>query len=343
MKAVVLTKHGKPAILKISDVPTPQPDTHQVRVKIEAIGINYAEILSRKGLYGWAPKRPYVLGMEAYGKIDAVGPGAGHRRVGEQVIVGTQYGSYAEYITIPEVQALPALDSYSPVENAAFAVNYMTAWVSLFEMARLRPTDRVLIQAAAGGVGTAAVQLAKHFGCTVYGCAGSDDKITRLYRLNIDHAVNYRKHDFEQIIREQTNGDGVDVVLEMVGGHVYRKSLNLLAPFGHIVVAGFASLNLQKWNPLSWWQTWRAIPRAGISRMAVNSYGVSASHLGYQLKDSARLLKTWQALTEFVQAHQIRPVIGATFSFEDIAQAHALMESRQSYGKIVVKVEPGRR
>jgi len=159
-------------------------------------------------------------------------------------------------------------------------VNYLTAWVGLFKLARLQADDRVLIQAAAGGVGTAALQLAKRFGCTVYGTAGNDDKIERLYKLNIDHAVNYRRYDFEQEIRAQTEGQGVDVVLEMVGGEVYRKSLNLLTPFGRVVVLGFAGLDLQKWNPISWWKTWRAIPRASISRMAVNSYGVMASHLG---------------------------------------------------------------
>jgi len=339
VKAVLLTKHGKPATLRVADAPLPQPGANQVRVKIQTFGINYAEILSRKGIYGWAPKRPYILGMEAFGQIDAVGKRAEHRRIGEKVIVGAQYGCYAEYIAVPEPQALPAIDYYSPEENAAFAVNYMTAWVSLFKMARLQPTDRVLIQAAAGGVGTAAVQLAKHFGCTVYGTAGNDDKVERLYKLNIDHAVNYRKHDFEQDILTQTNGEGVDVVLEMVGGEVYRKSISLLAPFGRIVVAGFAGLDLQKWNPVSWWKTWRAIPRASISQMAENSYGVMASHLGYQLEDTPRLLNTWQELTTFVNNHQIRPVVGTTFPFNDIAKAHQLMESRQSFGKIVVKIE----
>ena len=339
MKAVLLTKHGKPSVLKTSTVPTPQPEANQVRVKIQTIGINYAEVLSRKGLYGWAPKRPYIPGMEAYGEIEAVGPGAEHRQIGEKVIVGTQYGSYAEYICIPEPQAFPAIAGYSPEENAAFAVNYMTAWVSLFKMARMQSTDRVLIQAAAGGVGTAAVQLAKHFGCTVYGTAGNDEKIELLNGLNIDYAINYRKHDFEQEIRTQTDDQGVDIVLEMVGGEVYKKSLNTLAPFGRIVVTGFASLNLQKWNPLSWWKTWRAIPRASIGRMAVKSYGVMGSHLGYQLKDTARLHNTWRELTEFVQEHQIKPLVGATFSFDDIAAAHQLMESRQSYGKIVINVE----
>jgi len=223
MKAILLTKHGSPATLKITNVPAPQPETNQVRVKTQTIGINYAEIQSRKGLYGWAPKLPYILGMEAFGKIEAVGPGAAHRQVGEKVIVGTQYGGYAEYVTVPEAQALPAVAGYSPEENAAFAVNYMTAWVSLFKMARLQPTDRLLIHAAAGGVGTAAVQLAKQFGCVVYGTAGTDEKIKRLYKLNIDYALNYRKRDFEQEIRLQTNGQGVDVVLEMVGGEVLSQ------------------------------------------------------------------------------------------------------------------------
>jgi len=125
----------------------------------------------------------------------------------------------------------------------------------------------------------------------------------------------------------------------MVGGEVYKKSLKTLAPFGRIVVTGFASLNLQKWNPVSWWKTWRAIPRANLSDMAVESYGVMGSHLGYQLQDTPRLHNTWNELTTFVQEHQIRPVVGATFSFDDIAAAHELMESRQSHGKIVLQVE----
>lgn len=338
MKAVVLTKHGPPSVLKISEVPTPEPVAHQVRVKVQAIGLNYAEVLSRKGLYRWAPKLPYILGMEAYGEIEAVGPGIELRRVGEKVIVGAQYGSYAESIVVPELQALPALDGYAPEENAAFAVNYLTAWVGLVKLARLQPSDRVLIQAAGGGVGTAAVQLAKQYGCTVYGAAGSDTKIERLYKLKIDHAVNYRRFDFEREIRALTQGQGVDVVLETVGGEVYRKSLRLLAPFGRIVPLGFAGLDLQKWNPFSWWRTWRAIPRASLGRMAVKSYGVLASHLGYQLRDTARLLETWQELTTFVQQHQIRPVVGTVLPFDAIAQAHELMESRQSYGKIVLKL-----
>jgi NADPH2:quinone reductase len=319
-------------------VPEPVPKGAEVRVRVRAIGINYAEVLSRKGLYGWAPRLPYVPGMEAFGEVDAVGPDAHERRVGETVVVGAQYGCYAEIVCVPEGQALPAFGSFTPEENAAFAVNYLTAWVALFEMARLRPTDRVLIQAAAGGVGTAAVQLAKRFGCTVYGAAGSEAKLGLLRRLGVDHAVNYRAGDFERELREVTAGQGVDVVLELVGGEVHRQSLRLLAPLGRVVVAGFASLDLRWWSPLSWWRTWRDLPRANVRQMATGSWGMLATHVGYLLEHRERLATLWRDLTGFVARHGIRPVVGATFPFEEVGRAHALMESRASVGKIVVRL-----
>ena len=157
MRAWVLSRTGSAAALTLSDVPSPEPGPGQVAVRVEAIGINYAEVLSRKGLYGWAPKRPYVPGMEAVGTIETLGLGVSDRQVGERVICGMQYGAYAERLVIPANRPLPAFTNFSLEENAAFAVNFLTAWVALMEMARLRSTDRVGITAAAGGVGTAAV------------------------------------------------------------------------------------------------------------------------------------------------------------------------------------------
>ncbi len=344
MKAVLLRRHGGPEVLRIGDVPAPTPDPGQVAVKIEAVGINYAEVLSRKGLYGWAPRLPYVLGMEACGRIEEVGAGVKERCVGEQVIVGAQSGCYAERIVVPAAQALPAIPDYSLEENAAFAVTFLTAWVSLMEMARLRPTDRVLITAAAGGVGTAAVQLAKAFGCTVYAAAGSEAKLEMLRELGADAAISYGEPGFADRVRAAdeaagtTAPAGIDVVLEVVGGHVFHDSLNLLAPFGRVVVAGFAGYHLRWWNPLSWWRTWRDMPRADVAGLAVASRGVLACHIGYLLKDPEGMSRLWDDLTAFVAAHAIRPVVGATFELDDIAAAHRLMESRRSTGKIVVRV-----
>lgn len=338
MKAVMLARHGGPEVLRVSDVPEPVPGAGQVRVRLEAIGINYAEVLSRKGLYGWAPRLPYTPGMEGTGTIDAIGPGVIGRAVGERVIVGAQFGAYAEQIVVPATQALPAMPGYSTDENAAFAVNYLTAWVALVELARLRPDDRVLVTAAAGGVGTAAVQLATRFGCAVIAMAGSDEKLDRARTLGAVAGVNYRRPGFERALREAVGPEGVDVALELVGGDVHRAVWPVLAPFGRVVVAGFASLDLQRWNPLSWWRTWRDLPRADVQTLATGSHGLLATHLGYLLPDAPRLTRVWTELTAFAQAHGIRPVIAATFPFDEIAEAHRLLESRGSIGKVVVRV-----
>jgi NADPH2:quinone reductase len=338
MKAIVLDRHGGPEVLRVREIPDPAPGAGQVRVRVEAIGVNYAEVLSRKGLYGWAPAMPYTPGMEAAGTIDALGAGVEGRAIGQRVIVGAQYGAYAEKVVVPERQALPAIPGFSTDENAAIAVNYLTAWVALVEMARLRPTDRVLVTAAAGGVGTAAVQIATRFGCATAGMAGSDAKLDGIRALGAEAAVNYRRAGFEARLREAAGPDGFDVVLEVVGGEVFRAVWPVLAPFGRVVVAGFASLALQRWNPLSWLRTWRDLPRADIRSLAPASAGLMATHIGYLLDDPPRLARVWGELMAFVAAHGIRPVVGAAFRFDDMAGAHRLMESRESVGKIVVRM-----
>ena len=322
----------------MTDIKEPDTGNDQVKIKIKNIGLNYAEVQSRKGLYGWAPKLPYILGMESYGEIVEVGEECKDRSVGESVIVGTQFGSYAEYISVNESQALPAFAYFSDEENAAFMVNYMTAWVSLINIARLQPSDSVLIQIAAGGVGTAAVQIAKSMGCKVFGTASSDEKIKLLEDLNVDVPINYVDRDFSTVVRDEMNGGGVDVVLEMVGGDVFKKSRKLLNPFGRIVVAGFASLNLKKWNPFSWWNTWKDIPKASVTSLGESSTGLMATHLGYLLKKPELMRSIWNDLTAFSKEHSIHPIIGHRFSFSELPDAHRLMESRKSKGKIIIKV-----
>lgn len=337
MKAYPLHKYGKPQVLKLEDVPEQNPGKGEVRVKLKYIGLNYAEILSRKGLYGWAPDKPYIPGMEGFGEVDALGEAVDGLKLGQQVIVGAQFGNYAEKVVIPAEQALTPFGHLTEEENTAIAVNGLTAWAALFELARLKLDDIVLVQAAAGGVGSMAVKMAKAHGNTVFGTAGSDDKIDMLNGLGIDLAINYRSDDFEQVIRRGTQ-KGVDVVLEMVGGDVFKKSVNLLNPFGRIMVMGFASLDLKKWNPLSWWKTWQDAPKMKLKQMAENSHCLMASHLGYLLPNKDLLLSTWGRFSDFVNQHQIKPVVGHVLDFDQLPEAHALMESRASQGKIVLKL-----
>lgn len=338
MKAYVLNKTGDTRVLRISEVEQTACGPGDVRVKIKNIGLNYAEIQSRKGLYGWAPKRPYVPGMEAFGVIEELGGPIDGLKTGTPVIVVGQFGCYAEEVVVPAAQILPAIENFTDSENASFAVQFMTAWVALMEVCRLRSSDRVLIQAAAGGVGTAAIQIAHKYGCEVFGTASQDKKLDLIRSLGADHAINYRTEDFADYIRAATTGQGIDVVLEVVGGEVFRKSLDLLNPFGRLVVIGFASLNLNKLNPLSWWKTWKDIPRVKINDMATASQVVGASHLGYLLKDKERMNRIWGDLVKFTLENGIKPVVGHEFSFEEMPEAHALMESRESTGKIVISL-----
>lgn len=338
MRAIPLERTGPPSVLRVRTSPDPVPGPEEVVVRIRAIGINFAEILSRKGLYGWAPKRPYIPGMEAAGEIESVGAGVAPSRIGEQVILIAQFGCYAERVCVNAAQALPAIGALSLEENAAFAVNYLTAWVALVEMARLRSTDTVLVTAAAGGVGTAVVQLASRFGCRVIAAVGNSAKFEIVRRLGASEAFLY--DDLEHDVRGCTDGRGVDVAIELVGGDPYRASFRSLAPFGRLVVAGFASRpELQYWNPWSIWKTLRDMPKASVLTMLRRSVGVLSSHLGYLLEDAALLGPIWRELVAFRDAHDIRPLIGGRFDFEQMPDAHAFVESRKSVGKVVIEVE----
>ncbi|HSM35631.1 MAG TPA: zinc-binding dehydrogenase [Longimicrobiales bacterium] len=309
-----------------------------MRLRVEAIGINYAEVLSRRGQYGWAPRRPYVLGMEAAGVIDAVGEGVA-RRPGERVVAGMQTGAYATHAVVDERAALPAIEGFTVEENAAFPVNYLTAWVGLVESGRLRADDRVLISAAGGGVGTAAVQIGAAHGCHVIAAAGSDDKLARVGELGAADLVNYRAEGWQARLRDAAGPAGVDIALEMVGGDVFRAATASLAPFGRVVVVGYASLDYRWWNPASLWRAWRDRPTLSLREMLTRSIGISSSHIGYLLPHAERVRGIWDDLLAFVTRHGIRPQVGHVVPFEEAAEAHRLIESRASYGKVVLRVE----
>ena len=338
MKAVHLRRHGPPEVLRIEHVPDPEPGVGQVLVRTQAVGLNYAEVLSRKGLYGWTPERPYILGMEGAGVIEALGEGVEGRDVGERVLFGTQCGSYAELIAIDSARALPAVGDFTLEENAAFGVNYLTAWISLMEMARARSSDRVLVTAAAGGVGTATVQIASKFGCEVIALAGSDSKLKTARELGAALAVRYGDSSFPERLGAAVGPSGVDIVVETVGGDVFKACAKAVAPFGRVVVVGYANLDYKLWNPASWWRAWRGVPRMGLETMYKGSKGLLSTHLGYLLPDVDRVRHVWDDLTEFTQRHEIRPLVGHVLALDDVAAAHRLMESRASVGKIVLRV-----
>lgn len=337
MRAILLEKHGGPEVLVPANVKEPVPGRGEVLVKTAYAGLNYAEILSRKGLYGWAPKLPYILGMECSGIVERVGEGVDPSRIGRSVMVGAKYGAYAERIAVPDKSAVPLVHGFTMEEGASFLVNYMTAWVALFKMAKVGPGEKVLVTAAAGGVGTAAVQLAARAGCEVYGMAGSQTKLDLIKSLGASESINYRDPDcFKELL---SVSGGVEAVIEVVGGNVFKRSMQVLTPFGRIVVTGFASLDLNKWNPLSWIETWRDIPRVDVGKLARGSHSVMSSHLGYLLDREAGLMEMiYSELEKFVTEHGIKPVVGRVLPFDQAAAAHEYVESRKSHGKVLLRI-----
>lgn len=335
MKAYRLRKTGKPRVLKMENLPEPTPKAKELKIKVSTIGINYAEILSRKGQYSWAPKKPYIMGMECYGEVVELGEGVLKYKVGDKVIVGQQYGSYAEFVCAPEHLCFPAFKEFTDEENAAFLVSFMTAWVALKKLCRVEAGERVLIQAAAGGLGTAAVQIASALNCKVYGTASKNEKLDLIKKLG-GIPINYKTHDFyDEIMKD---GGNVNCVLETVGGEVFKKSMKLLDSFGRLVVIGFASMNLKIWNPVSWVKTYIDAPKVNMMNMAIESKGVFASHIGYLTENENLTASIWDELHSFTIDNKLKPIVGEVFEFSDLPDAHTYMESRDSVGKIVVKI-----
>lgn len=342
MKAVVLRKTGGTSVLRVSEVPKPSiKRDDEVLVRVKAAGVNYAEILSRRGLYGWAPKRPYILGLEGAGIVEEVGKNVSSVKNGDHVIVAVQNGTYAEYIKVTEQQLLPAIEGFDMIENAAFSVSFMTAHVALREMARVRAGETLLVQAAAGALGTATIQIAKALGLKVAGTASKKHKIEFLEKkLGIDLAINYKEQDFLKEVKHWTKGLGVDCILETVGGDVFKRSLKALAPFGRMVVVGVSSIRFSKWNPFTWWHAWKTIPRVNVLTMLGRSQGVMAFHLGrVYIKRRDVLERTWNDLTKLVKEHDLKPVVDKTYPLEQVSEAHMRIERRENIGKVVLTMD----
>ena len=327
--------------MKVVDLERPKIEKEKdVIVRLEFAGINFADILSRRGQYSWAPKRPYVLGLEGYGIVEEVGSDVSDFSVGDRVIVVTRNGTYAEYIRVSEEQLIPAIPFYSGEQNAAFAASYMTAMVGLFQMARVRRGEKILVQAAAGALGIATTQLAHAMGLEVAGTASRPEKIAFLKeKLGVELAINYSVESFREKILEWTNNRGVDVVWESVGGEVFKESLRCLAPMGRVVVVGASSIDYNYWNPFSLYKAWKSMPRVNVIQMIRKSFGVLGLHLGWLFtKAKEDLLPIKDKLLEIVEEHKITPVIDSVFPLERVADAHRRIESRENIGKVVLKI-----
>ncbi len=322
MRAIEVTAYGDSDELEVVDEEKPDPEPGEVRIEVEAAGINFADIMQRRGVYPGGPDAPYTPGMEAAGTIDATGEGVDLDE-GDRVVAMLNTGGYAEYATANAQMLFPIPEGMSFEEAAGFPVQFLTAHSCLFEWGGLEAGESVLIQAAAGGVGTAAVQLASQAGAEVFGTASTQEKLELAEELGCDHPIQYTEVDFREPIEEETDGDGVDLVLESVGDDVFDRSLDALAHFGRLVTFGVAS----------------GVPaEAQNRRLLFENKTVSGFHLGQaSYHDPSKIMKAVPELTEGLTSGDLEVIVGESFSLEEAANAHQYIEDRKSSGKVVLK------
>jgi NADPH:quinone reductase-like Zn-dependent oxidoreductase len=335
MRSVCINRTGPPEVLEVRDGPEPAAGPGQVLVRVRATGVNFADVMARLGLYPDAPPRPCVVGYEVAGTIERLGAGTdGKLAVGRRVIALTRFGGYAEAVAVPAAQVFPLPERMSFEEGAAVPVNYLTAVLMLRHFGNVKRGERVLVHAAAGGVGMAAIQLCRIAGAEVIGTA-SASKHALLREAGVAHAIDYRTQDFEKEVRRLTGGRGVDIVLDATGA--FRKSYRCLGPLGRLVCFGLsgAATGMAP-NRLSAAKRLLTLPWFHPIKLMNDNKAVIGVNLGH-LWDRIELLRDeMMGLLADYEAGRIKPVVGKTFPLAEAAAAHRFIQERQNVGKVVL-------
>ncbi|MBI4529679.1 MAG: zinc-binding dehydrogenase [Deltaproteobacteria bacterium] len=323
MKAIRIHRFGSTEeVLEYEDVPAPTPAPGELLVKVEAASLNRADLSLRGGKYRVRPEDlPLIPGREFAGTVAALGNTVRDFRAGERVVAQPGLGGYAEYAVTNTSYARPLPEGVDFVPASAMPTIFLTSWFGLVEEGGMKPGDRVLIQAGSSGVGIAAIQIAKHVGTWVVTTTGSDEKCRRLREVGADEAVNYISKDFKEEVSHLTGGKGVDIVLEMIGGDVYTKSLEILSPGGRLVSIGGAFGPIpDPAPPLS--------DGRRASRFSITTY----------LSAHPEAFKQMDLFLELVRQKQFQVVIDRTFPLAEARAAQRYLEGRDHFGKIVLTI-----
>ncbi len=330
MRVVVITKHGGPEVLRVEERPDPPLGRGEARIEVAAAGVNFADVMARIGIYPDAPKPPCVVGYEVAGTILELGEGVEGLTVGQRVVAGTKFGGYATQVVVPasDVVALP--DRLSFPQGAAIPVNYATAWAGLIGYGNLQPGERVLVQAAAGGVGIAATQIAKHQGAEVYGTA-SPGKHERITEIGVDHALDYTKDGWEQGLPK------FDLIMDAIGGKSFRRSYGMLRAGGRLVAFGAsAAVSGEKRNLVSGLGTLARMPRFSMVKQMSESKAVIGLNMLSLWKDRGTLRPWIEPLEGMLDDGTIQPVVAGEFNMERTGEAHRMITERRNVGKVVL-------
>lgn len=323
MKAIRAHQWCSPRELAVDEIDIPEPGERQILVRVNATGLNFPDLLIISGKYQFKPELPFSPGFEIAGTVERVGASVSRLAEGQRVIAQIPVGGCAEYAVAEEAYSHPKPDSMSDEEAAAFPLVYQTAYFGLAYRGAMQKGETVLIHSAAGGVGLAAVQLARALGAgKIVATVGSDEKLEIVRSNGADVVLNYQKEDFVDVVKRETNGRGADVIYDPVGGEIGERSTKCIAFEGRLVLVGFTSGKFS--NFVS-------------NHVLVKNYSVVGLHWGsYRHNNPAKIEQGWKELIGIYETGKLKPVIGGRFHMEQIADAMEFLASRKAVGKIVL-------
>jgi NADPH:quinone reductase-like Zn-dependent oxidoreductase len=337
--AIQIVRHGRPEVLVEKEVPLSAPGPAEAHVRVFAAGVNFADLLMRAGLYGTVPPMPYSPGFEIAGEVVQVGPDVLDWQEGDRVVAITRHGGYAHNIVIPTKQLFRYPDSLTPEQAVSIPVVFLTAWVCLFDAGNARPGETALILGAGGGVGTAAVQLAKRHGMRVIGTAGDKRKRSFVEDDLGAEACFDSRGKWEQKVFELVGARGIDIALDPVGGKATTSCRQLLAPLGRLIFYGMSEAMPQRkrsWPKAAW--AWLRTPRFHPLSLVVPNIGVFGVHLLHLQNKETILQPAMEQIYGAVAAGELRPVLDRIFPFsrDGAVEAHQFLHARKNLGKVVL-------
>ncbi len=337
MRQIVITGHGGPEKLKVHESPDPTPGDGALRIRVKASGINFADILARQGLYPDSPKIPFVVGYEVSGTVDGLGQGVNQSWVGKDVFALTRFGGYSDVVVVPVGQVFERPASLSHEQCAAIPVNYLTAWQLLVVMGSLSKDETVLVHNVGGGVGLAAIDIARHIGARIIGTASSN-KHAFLKERGLHEAIDYRTKDWSVELDKLTDGRGVELITDPLGGKHWKKSWKALRSTGRLGMFGISvATESGLFGPLRLLPVAFGMPFFHPIPLMNNNKSAFGVNMGHLWHETAKI-RAWMAtLLQGVRDGWVRPYVDKVFPFAQAGQAQAYIEARKNVGKVVLK------
>jgi synaptic vesicle membrane protein VAT-1 len=335
MRQIWITRAGPPEVLQVREAPDPEAQSGQIRIRVRAAGINFADLLARVGLYPDAPKLPCVIGYEASGIVDQVGPGVSEHKVGDRVFAMPKFGGYTDTLVVSTDKVFPMPDKMTFEEAAALPVVYVTAYDMMLFTGNLRPGSSILIHSAAGGVGLAAIQIAKTRGCTIFGTA-SPSKHDFLRAQGVAHPIDSRG-DYAAAVRSVVGDRGLDLILDPVGGKSWTVGYELLGPCGRLVAFGLSAASPGKRrNLVHAAAQLLKVKRLSPMRLMEDNKTVAGTNMGHLFGRPDLVRPQFEALIKMYDAGHIKPHVDRCFRFYDAPAAHHFIHERKAIGKVLL-------